>query len=124
MTVTFGTVAICIEQFGSVGDDCAVFLLRSAEEAGHVNQGHQRNVERIAETHEARRLAAGIDIQHAGKDSRLIGNHADTPAAHVRKPDYDIARKVAVDLEEITVVNNAAHNSIHIVSLVGVVGHD
>ena len=40
-----------------MGDDAAVFLLCSAEEARHIDQCHERNVECVAETYEARCLA-------------------------------------------------------------------
>ena len=40
-----------------MGDDATVFLLRSAKEARNIHEGHERNVERIAETYETCSLA-------------------------------------------------------------------
>ena len=53
------------EQFGAVTDDAAVLLLHARQESGHVHEGQQRNIKRIAEAYEARRLVRRIDVQHA-----------------------------------------------------------
>jgi hypothetical protein len=44
-----------------VRNDTAVLLGRTRQEARNVHEGHDRNVERVAEADEARSLAAGVD---------------------------------------------------------------
>ena len=45
------------QQLGAVFDDAAVFLGGAGQEAGHIDEGDDGDVEAIAKTHEARRLA-------------------------------------------------------------------
>ena len=52
-----GRLAVGVEQFRSVGDDSAIFLLGSREESRHIDQRDDRNVERVAEAHETGTLA-------------------------------------------------------------------
>ena len=56
MTVIFGNGGFGKgeEKFRAVPDDAAEFLLRAGKETGNVFEGDQRNIERIAEAHEAR----------------------------------------------------------------------
>ena len=119
-----GGLAIGIEQLGTVGDDGAVFLLRSAQEARHIHQGDQRNVEGVAEAHETGGFARGVDIQHAGQHFGLIGHHAHAASVHVGEADDDVAGELAVYFEELAVVHDTIDNIVHIVRLVRVVGND
>jgi hypothetical protein len=50
-------------------DDAAVLLVGAGQEAGHVLEGDQRDVEGVAEAHEARALDRGVDVEHAGEDA-------------------------------------------------------
>jgi hypothetical protein len=58
ITVTLGTVASAIgeQQLGAVLDEAAIFLRGARQEARHVDEGHDRDVEGVAEAHEARAL--------------------------------------------------------------------
>lgn len=47
-----GGLGIGIEQLGTVGDDAIVLLGGAGQEAGHVDQGDQGNVEGITKTDE------------------------------------------------------------------------
>ena len=55
MTVILGTVAsaIGVQQFRAVADDAAELLFGAGEEAGHVFKSDDRDVEGVAEAHEA-----------------------------------------------------------------------
>src|ERR1035441_4321533 len=66
-----------VEQLRAVHDDATVLLLRAGEEAGDVFERDQRNVEAVAEAHEARALDAGVDVEHSGKKVWLVGDDAD-----------------------------------------------
>ena len=74
------------QHLGAVADDAAVLLLHAGQEAGHVHEGQQRNVEGVAEADEARRLVGGVDIQHAGLHAGLVGDDADGAAVMRAKP--------------------------------------
>jgi hypothetical protein len=58
-------------------DQAAVFLRGARQEARHVDEGDDRDVEAVAEAHEARALARGVGIEHAGERQRLVGDDAD-----------------------------------------------
>ena len=58
-----------------MADDPPVLLPDSGQEAGHVLQHDQRDVEGVTESDEAGTLVRRIDIQHPGQDRRLIGHY-------------------------------------------------
>ena len=107
-----------------MGDDAAVFLLRAAEEAGHIDKRDQRNVEGVAEADETRRLAGGVDVQDAGQHLRLVGDDSDALAAHVGESHQDVAGEVGMYFKELAVIYDALDDSVHVVGLVGAVGND
>src|SRR5262245_59732000 len=47
-------------------------LLRAGEEAGHVDEGDDGDVERVAEAHKAGALDARVDVQAASQLLRLV----------------------------------------------------
>ena len=75
-------------------DDPAPLLLRAGQEAGHVDEGDERDVERVAGPHEARRLHRGVDVEHAGQRVRLVADDADGMAAEAREAADDVLRVV------------------------------
>ena len=118
------SLAIGVQKLRTVGDDGAVFLLGAGQEARDVHEGDQRDVERVAEAHEAGALAGGVDVEHAGEHAGLVGHDAHAAAAHVGEADDDVLREVLVDLEELAVIHDAADHAVHVVGLVGAVGDD
>src|ERR1700687_879889 len=76
------------EQLGAVFDDAAEFLLRAGKKAGNVLESDERDVEGIAETHEARAFDGGVDVENPGKKSGLVGDDADRAAVEAGEP-YD-----------------------------------
>ena len=126
MTVIFGTVASAIgeEQFGAVLDDAAEFLLRAGQEAGDVFEGNQRNVEGVAEAHEARGFDAGVDVENAREECGLIGDDTHRAAVEARKSDDNIFGEVLVDFEEVAVVDDGVDGVLDVVGLLGVFGDE
>src|SRR5262249_58497232 len=51
-----------IEQLRSVLNDAAELLLRAGQKTGHVLEGDQGNIERIAEAYKARALHRSVDV--------------------------------------------------------------
>ncbi len=68
---------------------CAV----ARQEARHVDEGQDRDLEGIAEAHEARGLAAGVDVEAARQHHRLVGHHADRLALDADEAGDDVGRR-------------------------------
>jgi hypothetical protein len=101
-----------------VADDPAPLLRRSGKEAGHVHEGHERHVERIARADEPRGLHGRIDVEHAGERGGLIPDHADGMAAEPREAADDVLGVRRLDLEESPVVDDRLDDALHVVRLV------
>ena len=104
-------------------DEAAIFLARARQEAGHIDEGDQRDREAIAEAHEARRLAAGIGIEHAGEHHRLVGDKADGGAFDAAEADDDVLRETLLELEELALVGDLHDQFLDVVGLVGGLRH-
>ena len=100
-------------------DDAAIFLRHAGQEAGHIHERHDRDVEGIAETHEAAGLLAGIDVEAAGQYRRLVGDDAHGMAFDARKTDQDIAGMAGLQLEEFAIVGDLLDQLVHVVRLGG-----
>jgi hypothetical protein len=100
-----GGLGIGEQQLGAVLDEAAVFLRRARQEARHVDEGDERDAEAVAEAHEARRLAAGVGIEHAGEHHRLVGDDADGAPLDAAEAGHDVAGERLLDLEEIAFVH-------------------
>jgi hypothetical protein len=59
-----------------VSYDAAVFLLNTGQEAGHILESNERNIETITEPDEARGFDRRVDIENAGQKRRLIRDDA------------------------------------------------
>ena len=103
-----------------MADDAAELLRRAGQEAGHVFEGQDRDVEGVAEAHEARALHRGIDVQAARQKRRLIGHDARSARPSMRaKPTTMFLRPVLVHFEELAIVHHAVD---HVLDVVGQVG--
>src|SRR6266478_5194316 len=112
------------EQLGAVLDDAAEFLLRAGEEAGDVLEGDERDVESVAEAHEARAFYGGVDVEHAGKKGGLIGDDADRAAIQSRKTHDDIFGEMFVNFEEVRIVHDGVDGVFDVVGLLRIVGDE
>ena len=119
-----GRFRVGVEELGAVADDPGVLLRRPGEETGHVDEGHERDVEGIAKADEPCRFDRGIDVQDAREDHRLLGDDADRSAVEPRESADDVLRPAFVHLEDLPVVNDAADDVLHVVGLVRGVGDD
>src|SRR5580704_9004210 len=104
-------------------DDAAELLAGTGKETGYILEGHQRNVERIAEAHETSALHRRVDIEASGQVRRLIGHYADRPAVQAREPYYDVFREVLVYFGKIPVVHNAMDDVLDVVGKRRIGGH-
>ncbi len=107
-----------------MADDAAVFLVDTGEEAGHVDEGEDRDVEGVAEPHEARCLLRGGDIESPGEDGWLIGDDPDGVAVKTSEAHDDVLGELFVHLEELLGVEDVLDHLTHVVGLVRLVGDD
>ena len=101
-----------------MADQAALLLLGPGHEAGHVDQGDERDLEGVAEAHEARRLAGGVDVQNAGQDLGLVGHDADGRTLHPGEAADDVLGVVRRNLEEIRLIHDLQDEFLHVVRLV------
>ncbi len=107
-----------------MADDAAVLLGHAREEAGDVLEDHERDVEGVAEAHEARALVGGVDVEHARQNGRLVRDHTHRMSAEVGEPDDQIAREARVHLVELTPVDHPSDDLMHVVGMIGVIRYE
>ncbi len=96
----------------------------TGQEAGHVNERYQRNVEGVAEAYKAATLLRGVHVEHTGHAVRLVGNNAHRLAVEAGKAHDDVLGKVLVYLEELAVIDDGADHLIHVIGVIGALGDD
>ncbi len=112
------------QQLRTVSDDAAILLTSTRKESRNVDERDDRNIESVAEPHEPRGFARGVDVQHARHILGLVGNDTNGLSVETGKAGDDVLCKRLVGLEEVAVVDHRANHLIHVVGLVGAVGHD
>ena len=119
-----GGLAVGVQQLCAVADDAAVFLVDSGQEPGDVDEGDDRDVERVAGAYEARGLLARLDVEHSCEHHRLVADDADSLAVQSRETTDDALGPVWEVLEELTVVHDLGDDLLHVIGLVGRCGQD
>ena len=111
----FGTVAseYAYNKFCAVTDNAAVFLRDAGQETGRIHKRDQRNIEAIAHTHEARHLVAGVNVDHARHNGRLLTDNAHAMSADARESDDGIPRPTRLDFEEGIFINDLFNHLMH-----------
>ena len=101
-----GRLAIGEEQLGAVLDDAVMLLRRAGQEAGHVDEGEDRDVERVAEAHEPRGLLRGGDVQGAGELHRLVRDDAHAHAVQAGQAGDHVGRVQLLQLQQVALVHD------------------
>ena len=114
-----GRLGVGVDQLGAAADDAVPLLLGAGQEAGHVDEGQHRDVERVAGPHEPGGLLGRVDVQRAGELHRLVGDDADRAALDPAEADDDVRREQRLHLEELPVVEDVLDDRVHVVGLVG-----
>ena len=114
-------LSVSIEQLCTVEDDSVVLLTCSRKETRNINKADDRNVECVTEAYEACTLAACVNVEHTSINRRLVGYDTNALTVETGKTYDDVACELWLNLEELSVVNNATYHLIHIVCLVAVV---
>ena len=105
-------------------DDAAVLLHGARQEARHVLERHQRDVERVAEADEPRPLDRRVDVEGAGEVRRLVRDDSRRLPSEAREADHEVRREVPVDLQELAVVADRPDQVQHVVRLVRRLRHE
>ena len=113
-----------VEQLRAVPDDPAVLLLRAGQEAGHVLEDDQRDIEGVAEPDEAGALDGGVDVEHSGEMHRLIRDDPHGPPRQPDEADQEIPGKRCMHLEELAGVRDSSNELRHVIRLVGLFGNE
>src|ERR1043166_3069524 len=107
-----------VEEFCSVPDNSAVFLIDAGQKPRNILERDQRDIEAVAKTDETRRLYRSVDVENAREIGRLICNYRDRTAAQSREADHNIWRVMFLDFKEITFVDYRVNNVADVVRLV------
>ena len=126
MTVTLrhGRLGVGVDELGAAADDAVPLLVGAGQEAGDVDEGQHRHVERVAGAHEPRGLLRRVDVERAGELHRLVGDDADRAALDPAEAADDVRREQRLHLEELAVVDDVLDHGVHVVRLVGRVGDE
>src|SRR4030095_15654916 len=89
--------------------------------ARHVNEGHNRNIEAVAEAYEASGFGRSINIQDPGEESRLVGDDADRSATEPGEADHHITGKILVHFKKVVFVYDGADDVFNVIGLVGII---
>ena len=101
-------------------DDPAVFLACAGKIAGHIDERQDRDVEGVAEAHEARALAGAVDVEDAGEVRRVVRDDTDDAAVHASEADGNVARPAGVHLHEVAIVEDRFDHEVDVVGLAGI----
>src|SRR5918994_1889022 len=106
-----------VQELRAVTDDPAPLLLGPRKEARHVDEGDERDVERVAGADEACRLDRRVDVEHARERGGLVADDSDGVAAQPREAADDVGREPRLHLHELAVVDDLPDHLLHVVRL-------
>src|SRR6186997_3703569 len=82
-----------------MADDRGLLRLRPDHEARRIAQGHDRDVEGVAELHEARRLVAGRRIDRTAEMLWIVGDQAERFALDTDESRDHAGAEIPPDLQ-------------------------
>ena len=97
--------------------------LEPDDEARHIDEVHDGQVERVGEIDETRDLLRGFRRPAAAIEEGIAGQHRHRPAVEAREPGNRRAAVFPADLEEAFAVDDGVHDLPHIVDLAAVARH-
>ena len=99
-----------------MADHPAPLEVLAGVEAGRVDEGDDRQVERVAEADEASALLRRRDVERAGDRERLVGDDADGLPSDRREAGDEVRRPSSAQLEQIAVVDDRPDHVAHVVA--------
>ena len=100
-----------------------LFDFGADHDAGTVAQEQQRDVERVAQLHEARRLVGAGTVDGAGEMRRIVRDHADRPTLDANERRDDAVAETAADLEHRVGVGERVDHFAHVVHAQAILGN-
>ena len=101
-----------------------MLLLDAGQEARHIDERDQRNVEAVAESDEARRLVRGVDVQHAGQHLGLLRDDPDASSLDAGESADDVPREMLMHLGERLGVDDSGDDATHVVGALRRIGYE
>ena len=98
-----------------MADDALLLDRRADDEAGHVVQEHERDVERVAQPHEARGFVGRVHVERATEHHRLVPDDAHGLTADARQARDEVLRPLRLHPEHVAVVDDLGHDLAHVV---------
>ena len=99
-------------------DDAVMFLIHARQKAGNILECNERDVEAVAKSNKSGRFYRRVDVQDARKESGLIRHDTDRLSTEPCESDDDVGRKMFLDLEKITFIDNRMNNVADVVGLI------
>ena len=99
-------------------DDAAFLDVGADHETWHIGEEQQRNLERIAQPDEARRLVGRVVEQHSAFLHGLVGDDAHRLALEPREPGQQLSGKQLFDLDPAALVDDSVDQLAHVVAAV------
>mmetsp|Transcript_12904 Transcript_12904/g.17644 ORF Transcript_12904/g.17644 Transcript_12904/m.17644 type:complete len:218 (-) Transcript_12904:690-1343(-) len=106
-----------------MADDSPMLLRHPGQEAGHVHEGEQRDVEGVTHADKPRRLGGGINVKAPCEDGGLVGNDSDTSTSDSSETNNNVLRPRTHQLKHLPVIHHLGENHFHIIGKLGVGGH-
>jgi len=113
-----------VQQLRTVADDPVVLLIGSRHEPGHVLEGEDGDVERVAEADESGALLARLDVERARVHAGLLATIPTEWPSSRANPTTMFFAKFSCTSKKEPVVDDAADHVLHVVRLSRGVGND
>ena len=97
-----------------------MLLVNARQEARHIEQNNERDIETVAEAYEARCLVRGVDVERACEVVGLVGHKAYGTSGEATETDYDILGKLRLYLKEILLVADGFDDVLNVIRHVGI----
>ena len=100
-----------------------MLLIHTRQETRNIDECDERDVERVAETDEPRRLLRGVDVEYSREVGGLICDDPDRMAGKSAETNDDVAGIERRHLEEGAIVDDQPDQLLHVVGFVRIVGN-
>ena len=117
----YGGLAVCVEHLCSMADNAPIFLGGSWQEARHIHQCQQRDIEAVTGTDEPGSFIGGIDIHASCLFAGLIRNHANAPAMESDQPGEHVFGKMGLVFQKCPAVGQRLDDGTHVIRSAGVI---
>ena len=112
------------EEHDGLVEQAVPFGLAADDEAGHVGEEDERNVEAVAEADELCALVAAVGRERAGAEHRVAGDDADGPAADAGEGRDHFAAEAGLEFEHFAAVDDALDHAVHVVGALAARRHE